>query len=163
MGIWIIEIPLCPLQKPPLKKKSRPRWPPLIGLLLIAAHSLYALGLFANEMLDLRASKQPGQDDPALWAERIVRLPEVLPGSGLVGYFSDRDLAGISDFDAFQETLEFIWTQYALAPHILTRNMDEDLVIGNITEPLSEEDAAKLGLQLKEDLGQRIYLFAGGR
>ncbi len=143
-------------------KPARPRWLPLIGVLLIAAHSLYAIGLFTSEMLDLRASKQPGQDDPALWAERLGRLPEVLPGSGPVGYFSDRDLAGISDFDAFQETLEFIWTQYALAPHILIRSLDEDLVIGNLTEPLSEEAAAELGLTLTEDLGQRIYLYSGG-
>ncbi|MDX9863932.1 MAG: hypothetical protein RBT34_03915 [Anaerolineaceae bacterium] len=147
---------------PSSQNPTRPRWLSLIGVLLIAAHSLYAAGLFTTEMLDLRASKQPGQDDPALWAERLGRLPEVLPGSGLVGYFSDRDLAGISDFDAFQETLEFIWTQYALAPHILTRSLDEDLVIGNLTAPLNEEDAAELGLTLKEDLGQRIYLYTGG-
>jgi hypothetical protein len=147
---------------PAPEQKPRPRWLPLIGLLLIAAHSLYAIGLFANEMLDLHASKQPGQDDPALWAERLGRLPDALPGSGPVGYFSDRDLAGISDFDAFQETLEFIWSQYALAPHILIRSMDEELVIGNITEPLSAEQAAGLGLTLKEDLGLRIYLFSGG-
>ena len=136
----------------PDEKPARPRWLPLIGVLLIAAHSLYAIGLFASEMLDLRASKQPGQDDPALWAERLGRLPEVLPGSGPVGYFSDRDLTGISDFDAFQETLEFIWTQYALAPHILIRSLDENLVIGNITKPLNQETASELGLTLKEDL-----------
>ena len=140
----------------------RPRWLPLIGVLLIAAHSLYTVGLFASEILDLRASKQPGQDDPALWAERLGRLPEVLPGSGPVGYFSDRDLTGISDFDAFQETLEFIWSQYALAPHILIRSLDENLVIGNISAPLNEEKAAELDLSLKEDLGQRIYLYCGG-
>ena len=148
---------------PSLKQKpTRPRWLPLIGVLLIAAHSLYAVGLFASEMLDLRTSKQPGQDDPAQWAERLGRLPEVLPGSGPVGYFSDRDLAGISDFDAFQETLEFIWSQYALAPHILIRSLDEKLVIGNISAPLNEEKAAELGLSLKEALGQRIYLYTGG-
>jgi hypothetical protein len=141
-------------------QSKRPRWLPLIGALLIAAHSLYAIGLLVSEMLDLRASKQPGQDDPALWEERLGRLPEALPGSGPVGYFSDRDLAGIPDFDAFQETLEFIWSQYALAPHILIRSTAEDLVIGNLTQPLSEETVAKLGLQLKNDLGLRIYLFS---
>jgi hypothetical protein len=153
---------MTPSPPSPEQKPTRPCWLPLVGVLLIAAHSLYAVGLFATEMLDLHASKQPGQDDPALWAERLGRLPEVLPGSGPVGYFSDRDLAGISDFDAFQETLEFIWTQYALAPHILIRSMDEDLVIGNITEPLNQETASELGLTLKEDLGQRIYLYTGG-
>ena len=148
---------------PSPQKKPRPRWLQLMGVLLIAAHSLYALGLFASEMSELRSSKQPGQDDPALWAERLGRLPEVLPGSGPVGYFSDRDLAGISDFDAFQETLEYIWSQYALAPHILTRSLDEELVIGNVTENLTPEQAAELGLSLQEDLGLRIYLYAGGR
>jgi hypothetical protein len=87
-------------------------------------------------MLDLHASKQPG---PA-------------------GYFFDRDLAGTLNFDAFQETLEFIWSQYALAPHILTRSTAEDLVIGNLTQPLSEETAADLGLQFKKDLSLRLYL-----
>ena len=145
----------------PDHKHTRPRWLSIIGILLIAGHSLYAVGLFASEMLDLRATKQPGQDDPALWEERLGRLPEVLPGSGPVGYFSDRDLAGISDFDAFQETLEFIWSQYALAPHILIRSTDEALVIGNLTQPLSAEDAAQLDLQLIEDLGLRLYLYSG--
>jgi len=146
----------------PDQKHARPRWLSIIGILLIAAHSLYAVGLFASEMLDLRATKQPGQDDPALWEARLGRLPELLPGSGPVGYFSDRDLAGISDFDAFQETLEFIWSQYALAPHILIRSTDEALVIGNLNEPLSTEDAAQLDLQLIEDLGLRLYLYSGG-
>ncbi len=134
-------------------------WRGRIAHVLILAAALFAAWQNLDQIWKAAALRRFFRDTPAEWALRIAPIKEALPDRGVVGYISDRDLNGADYFDTFQETLEFIWSQYTLAPVILTHGADQPLVMGILSQPLSEAQQEQLGLQLVQDFGFRIYLF----
>jgi hypothetical protein len=73
-------------------------------------------------------------DDPvADWDRRFQPLKARLPFQrGFVGYISDSSIPGIT-FDAANDEGEYILTQYAMAPIIITKGTDQEWNIGNLT------------------------------
>lgn len=105
-------------------------WIRRLFLVLIAAASMYA----AAQNLIATAELGSLQDDPvADWERRFASIREHLPFvRGIIGYISDSDVPGAA-FDAANDEGEYILTQYALAPIIITRGADQEWNLANLT------------------------------
>ncbi len=119
---------------------------------------------FFDQIINLRDSlviydpNALNQDPTTLWAERLQRVKNDLPESGVVGYLSEMDYPGLS-YDIIDSDEEFVMTQYMLTPLILDRgNPNYDLVIGNFVGkgPFNFEEV--FGLQVVNEYGYGIYL-----
>lgn len=95
------------------------------------------------------------------WESRMADLKKAIPaGEKRVGYASDWDLTGF-DKDSY---IEFILTQYTLAPLFLERNLNHEWIIVNST---SSEFLGRVTGQMTDpftvqDLGSGIYLIHKG-
>jgi len=68
----------------------------------------------------------------AAWNDRLSKLIEPIPFErGLVGYLSNEDIPGTT-FDSNDAEGEFVLAQYAVAPLILVRGMEQEWVILNL-------------------------------
>jgi hypothetical protein len=102
-----------------------------------------------------------GRDSIVEWDERLDPLKKDLPERGIVGYVSEKDIPGLTYSDTDEES-EYIMTQYILAPLIIVRRVNTDLVIGNFGSiDYQEEYTRKLGLVMIKNYGMGIYLFKG--
>ncbi|MBE0683202.1 MAG: hypothetical protein IH589_14940 [Anaerolineales bacterium] len=95
------------------------------------------------------------------WESRMVDLKKAIPaGEKRVGYASDWDLTGF-DKDSY---IEFILTQYTLAPLFLERSLNHEWIIVNST---SSEFLGRVTNQITDpftvrDFGSGIYLIHKG-
>lgn len=99
-------------------------------------------------------SGRPGaaRDGVALADKRCQALKGDLPGRGIVGYVDD----GQDDLDS---TKEYYLTQYALAPVVVARNAERDLVVGNFRRADSgARKAASAGLEVVRDYRNGLFL-----
>ncbi len=93
-----------------------------------------------------------------MWAERLERIKNDLPESGIVGYISEMDCPGMP-FGLIDSDEEFVMTQYSLAPLVLDRgNPRHNYVIGNIVGEGPFEFEKLFDLEIKKDYGYGIYL-----
>ena len=68
----------------------------------------------------------------AAWNDRLSKLIEPIPYErGFVGYLSSEDIPG-TGFDSNDAEGEFVLTQYAIAPLILVRGIEQEWSILNL-------------------------------
>ena len=126
--------------------------------LLAASFALWG----AVQYWDSETAFQSQSRDVYKVAEQRARLAELqaaLPSNAILGYVTDIDdtqpVAGAMLFSA----------QYTLAPRLLQKGVNHDLILGNFTRP--EDFAAfgrQRGMRLERDFGNGVVLFkkAGG-
>jgi hypothetical protein len=105
-------------------------WIQRLLLVLIAAASTYAA---ASNLLSTRELGSIDEDPVAQWEQRFAPVRERLPFvRGVVGYISDSDVPG-AEFNAANDSGEYVLTQYALAPIIIIRGTDQEWNLANLS------------------------------
>lgn len=131
-------------------------WLQRILLGLIAAASVYAS--FGN----LRSTSDLGsttEDPVAAWEVRFEPLRKRLPFvRGVVGYISDASVPG-AVYDRANDEGEYTLTQYALAPIVIVRGLDQEWNVANLSPEAFRLWSAEEhpGLDI-EPLGRGLYL-----
>jgi hypothetical protein len=84
--------------------------------------------------------------------QRFSELRRALPEYGAVGYLGDTSESGVADY---------YLAQYALAPLVVERSKDHELVIGNFPSlPHVPPSGTETDLVLVRDFGNGVLLFA---
>ena len=101
------------------------------------------------------------QDDVSANERRFAALRPLLPVHGLVGYLSDPELAGATPRDsnaaALRQFRRYLLAQYALAPALLVKGTEPELVVGNFDPGTTP--TAPGGLRIVRDFGDGLVLF----
>lgn len=97
-----------------------------------------------------------GRDRITLHESRYEQLKNNLPRHGIVGYVSNLKAEDIRFDPGFGE---YYFTQYALAPLVVSRSSEQSLVIGNFLPAASVTPAAVTNMVLLQDFGNGIMLF----
>jgi hypothetical protein len=102
---------------------------------------------------------QSDDEAVAIWDERLSRLIAPIPFKlGIIGYISIEDIPGAA-FDEADASGEFVLTQYAVAPLILTRGADQKWDILNLDPENFEKWMQANGDDFKAvDSGGSVYL-----
>lgn len=88
--------------------------------------------------------------------KRFIRLRQLLPRHGVIGYISDDEHEGDQDF---ADSRIFL-AQYYLSPVILVRSLDYSLIVGNFLNHTPDLDTyRKQGLIPLQDFGNGVVLF----
>jgi hypothetical protein len=109
------------------------------------------------EQYRLESAYQEQSRDPYLIGQQVSRfgaLKQAVPENAELGYLTDMP-AGSAEEGAM-----WFGAQYVLAPRLLAKGAEHDLVLGNFTRPA---DFAALGerngLQLQQDFGNGVILY----
>jgi hypothetical protein len=125
----------------------------LAALLLLALTALLTNLTYLRENRSLEPTTA-GHDDINIYERRFGALRESLPARGVVGYLSDEQ-------EVNEATKKYYLTQYTLAPLIVVRDADRELVVGDFThggEGAPETVADRL--RLVKDFGDGVALYA---
>jgi len=115
----------------------------VFGLLAIVVLSIF------NLLLDIPALKPP---DITLFDGHVSRVRASLPPSGTIGYYTDfTDPPGGTD-----ALREYYLMQYALAPVVVEKSVDQKLVITSLHN--SQIPIRNPNLQLVRDFGSGVQL-----
>ncbi len=110
----------------------------LQGIVLIA---IAILG-FETAIDNFKSSLAERSNDAeviAAWNDRLSKLIEPIPFErGFVGYLSSEDVPG-AGFDSNDAEGEFVLTQYAIAPLILVRGIEQEWNILNLDSETFEK------------------------
>jgi hypothetical protein len=83
---------------------------------------------------------------------RYTRLINNVPPSGLFGYVCDHD-------DPVAASVEFLLSKYHLAPRLLKKSDEPELIIGNFRNfPLDNKALTDRGLIVLQDFGEGVLL-----
>lgn len=88
------------------------------------------------------------------YEKRFEGLRHNLPSRGVVGYISD------DTNDGEDSKARMFVAQYALAPVIIVRSLEHELVIGNFRKPVDEKKlCSSYCLTIIKDFGNGVFLF----
>jgi hypothetical protein len=108
-----------------------------LGLIAWVIYSSFAQSI--SYLISTKERGSLGQDPVTQWETKFVRLKNALPtGTAVVGYLADWDVPGIPYDDGNQHG-EYVLIQYTLSPVILTRGMEHEWIVGNLTHEAYEK------------------------
>lgn len=139
----------------------------LILLLVLAFLLFYGLKSSLHYRQQVIASIDPaaaGNDMVSVWDRRMRKLIPYLPDHGVVGYLADRDVKeypyGYND-----QMIEFILSQYSLAPLTLQRGEDFPVIIGNFSDTGDPEKLPfilqKFNVTITREHTNEIFILSG--
>jgi hypothetical protein len=101
------------------------------------------------------------QDEISTYERHFGKIRALLPGHGIVGYLSDPAPAGATPVEANAAALlgfrRYLLAQYTLAPVLLVKGTQPELVVGNFGSGAAPEVPA--GLRVVRDFGDGLVLF----
>jgi hypothetical protein len=100
------------------------------------------------------------QDAKSVWGERIAKLSNDLPETGMIGYISEQDIPDQA-FDPIDTNEEYVLTQFYLLPRKVVQGTDFDYVIANLggIENLDVDMVEQLtGLVVASEYGNGLYI-----
>jgi hypothetical protein len=134
----------------------------LIFRTLITVVLGYCMGAGVYYSWDIINNYSVGKSDyVSEWESRFAGLKKALPaGEEKVGYISDWDTRGY-DKNVY---IEFVLTQYTLAPLVVERNLNHEWIIANSTSPEFLDWVANQMTQpyTIQSFGNGIYLIHTG-
>lgn len=114
--------------------------------------ALSALSVVVPEFFKAHVSGHVPPSKITLFGRRFAELRRALPPHGVVGYASDADEG--------EAVWEFYETQYFLAPALLEKSDERDLVVGNFHHTTVDADwLSNRNLVLLRDYGDGVMLF----
>ena len=130
-----------------------------IGLVLIALFvGVSQLQALRSAFAAYRTLGRP--DEVSRHEARLQALRRALPGHGVVGYVSDAPGARMdpASSEARQAFKRYLLTQYALAPIVVLRSLDADLVVGDFSASGPDAASTPPGFVMVKDFGQGVVL-----
>jgi hypothetical protein len=101
-----------------------------VTLLIYASWNALA---YRDRMVRAIDTSDAGNDMVSTWDRRMRKILPDLPDHGVVGYLADWDIPGY-EYGHTDQTVEYLLSQYALAPLTLQRGDDFPLIIGNFSD-----------------------------
>ncbi|HEX7555973.1 MAG TPA: hypothetical protein VF338_05065 [Leptolinea sp.] len=138
-------------------------------VLITAGIILCCLSVYSslNTYKVAKAAVGDGSSDDMVtaWDKRLRKIRPMLPEYGVIGYVADWDIPG-SVFGSSDQEVEFLLSQYTVAPVVLERGTDHDLILGNFSDngdPTKLENVQqKLGISVLQPYSNEIFLFKKG-
>jgi len=131
-------------------------------ILLIGLSFYSSLQTFQTTSKDV--AELSGDDMVTAWDKRQRKVRLLLPGYGVIGYLADWDIPNYKYSPSDQE-VEFLLAQYTVAPLVLERGIQHDLILGNFNDtgdPQKLRDVQDyFGIQLVKSFSNEIFLFKG--
>lgn len=106
-----------------------------ITLLIFAAWNAL---VYRDRMVGAVDTSNAGNDMVSTWDRRMRKMLQDLPDHGVVGYLADWDIPGYA-YGHTDQTVEYLLSQYALAPLTLQRGKDFPHIIGNFADTGDKE------------------------
>lgn len=121
-----------------------------VATALLALSVLYSI---VPEYFRTRVSAKITPSQIALYGRRFAALRKALPAQGVVGY--------VTDGEGDDAIWEYYQAQYHLAPVLLEKSSDHELVVGNFKRPAVDANwLASQDLTLLQNFGDGVMLFA---
>lgn len=98
----------------------------MLALVIFSSYENFRSSATAVEGLD-------ELDMVTAWDRRMRKIRELLPDHGVVGYLADWDLPD-TKFGSSDQEVEFLLAQYTVAPVVLERGPDHELILGNFND-----------------------------
>jgi hypothetical protein len=131
----------------------------LLGLSLFSAFAGYKMASESSQGLN-------GDDMVTAWDKRQRKVRQLLPDYGIVGYLADWDIPG-AKYGSSDQEVEFLLMQYTIAPVVLERGADHELVLGNFSDngdPNKIDNVQKIfGVSLIQSYSNEVFLFKGAK
>jgi len=138
-----------------------PRTLAFLAGLSVVILSLYTTFHSYQEIAALYDPAQAGNDPVSAWDRRIRKILPDLPAEGTIGYMADWNIPD-AKYSFGDQYGEWILTRYALAPHFVKRSGEYDFIVGNFSEPKSEEWFQQtFGVSILKDYDGGLYLLKG--
>lgn len=100
---------------------------------------------------------KPAPNVEMAWRDqRFEPLRNALPKRGTVGYLSDAA-------NGMDHEMRIMLAEFSLAPLILVSGGDQELVVGDFTDPAAIAKGIELNLTVIRDFGEGVVLFARPR
>lgn len=138
-----------------------------IALLSVIALLLgLSLSSVLNEYQTVSADAKTvsGDDMVTAWDKRLRKVRSILPEYGVIGYLADWDIPDKA-YAPKDQDVEFLLAQYTVAPVVLERGANHDIVLGNFNDDGNSqkiENVQKLfGVQLIQPFSNEVFLFRG--
>ena len=128
------------------------------GIVLLLLLALYGSSTPFRQVTQLRANRRAEGRDPAVdwiaeYEQRFETIKRDLPPDAVVGYVTDQPP---------DPAMDLRLAQYALAPVIVSRTGQTELVVGNFHDPAQMPGIVRQkGLVLVKDYGQGVALLRG--
>lgn len=98
------------------------------------------------------------------WEKRQRKIRLLLPDNGVIGYLADWDIPEYESGAKDQE-VEFILAQYTVAPLVLERGTNHELILGNFSDdgdPLKLQHIQDVfGIRLIHKYSNELFIFKG--
>jgi hypothetical protein len=135
------------------------------SVVLLIAGAFYSS--FSNCIAAIQANTvPPGEDMVSTWERRLRKARLLLPQNGMVGYIADWDLPDKKIAPKDQE-IEFVLTQYTLAPLVFTRGTHQNIVVGNFNDTGDPDKLNTLstlfGIEPVNAFSNEFYIFKGSK
>jgi hypothetical protein len=108
------------------------------------------------------ASRLPAVDEIGAYELRYDALREALAGETIVGYVGEPITAEMDRAESRNQYRRYILTQYALAPIVVMRNAEPEVVVGDFATPESAAALPPADLVPVLDFGGGVVLFLRG-
>lgn len=135
----------------------------ILVLIILAGGSFYSALIYTMEVVSANDGI-PGEDMVTLWERRLRRVKPLLPESGVIGYVSDWDVPD-ADISLKDQQIEYLLSQYTLAPLVLERGTNHEIVFGNFTNGDDPNRMAKIEETLEIELilpfSNEFFVFTG--
>jgi hypothetical protein len=134
-----------------------------VALVLLIWGAFYSC--FTSTMSAIQANNGiPGEDMVSAWEKRLRKSRLLLPNNGIIGYMADWDLPDKS-FASKDQQIEFLLSQYTLAPLILVRGTDHKVIFGNFGDTGDptriNKISSTLGIELITTASNEFFIFQG--
>jgi hypothetical protein len=132
----------------------------IVGLIGISFYS----AILTFRTTSKEAAEMDGDEMVTAWEKRLRKLRLILPDHGVIGYLADWDIPDYQYGDKDQE-VEFILAQYTVAPLVLERGINHDLILGNFNDNGDPQKIQGIqnyfGIQLQESFSNEFFIFKG--
>ncbi|MHC1784618.1 MAG: hypothetical protein AB9891_18000 [Anaerolineaceae bacterium] len=137
-----------------------------VGFLFLLAFGSYNAMVFRNQMVGTADTGNIGNDMVSTWDRRMRKMLPDLPDHGVVGYLADWDIPDYT-YGHTDQTVEFLLSQYALAPLTLQRGADYPVIVGNFSDTGDPEKIPGVlelfNLRILKEHTNEIFILEGNK
>jgi hypothetical protein len=132
----------------------------LIILLCLSMYSAFV----GYQRASAASEGMEGDDMVTAWDKRLRKVRQFLPDHGIIGYLADWDIPN-AKYGSSDQEVEFLLAQYTVAPVVLERGADHELILGNFSDSGNPEKIDNIqeifGVSLIQPYSNEIFLLKG--
>lgn len=135
-----------------------------LALLFFLFFGLFNTITYQNHVSSSINHQNLGNDMVSVWDRRMRKMVPDLPDHGVIGYLADWDIPDYP-YGNSDQTVEYLLSQYSLAPLTLQRGSDYPVIIGNFSASKDQDkipNVLKLfDLKIIKEHTNEIFILTG--